>query len=38
VESKAKADNHSFLLQLLEKLEKRVITWQQFEEMKASFL
>jgi hypothetical protein len=38
VESKAKADNCSFLLQLLDKLERGVITQQQFEEMKASFL
>jgi hypothetical protein len=37
-ENKAKADNHSFLLQLLDKLERGVITQQQFEEMKASFL
>jgi SET domain-containing protein len=37
-ENKAKADNRSFLLQLLDKLEKGVITQQQFEEMKASFL
>jgi hypothetical protein len=33
-ESKVKADNRSFLLQL----EKGVVTQQQFEEMKASFL
>jgi len=38
VPSQAKADNRSFLLQLLDKLEKGVITQQQFEEMKASFL
>jgi hypothetical protein len=38
VENKAKADNHSFLLQRLDKLEKGVITQQQFEDMKASFL
>jgi hypothetical protein len=38
VESKAKADNCSFLLQLLDKLEKGVITQHQFEVMKASFL
>jgi hypothetical protein len=37
-ESKAKADNCSFLLQLLDKLEKGVITQQQFEDMKSSFL
>ncbi len=37
-ENKAKADNCSFLLQLLDKLEKGVITQQQFEDMKASFL
>jgi hypothetical protein len=38
VENRAKADNRSFLLQLLDKLERGVITQQQFEEMKASFL
>ena len=38
IENKAKADNRRFLLQLLDKLEKGVITQQQFEEMKASFL
>ncbi len=38
VENKAKADNCSFLLQLLDKLEKGVITQHQFEEMKATFL
>jgi hypothetical protein len=38
VENRAKADNRSFLLQLLDKLEKGVITQHQFEEMKASFL
>ena len=38
VESKAKAENRSFLLQLLDKLEKGVITLQQFEELKASFV
>jgi len=37
-ENKTKADNCSFLLQLLDKLEKGVITQQQFEEMKSSFL
>jgi len=37
-ENKAKADNRSFLLQLLDKLEKGVITQQQFEDMKSSFL
>jgi hypothetical protein len=35
VENKAKAVNRSFLLQLLDKLERGVITQQQFEEMKA---
>jgi len=34
-ENKAKADNRSLLLQLLDKLEKGVITQQQFEEMKS---
>ncbi len=38
VENKAKADNCRFFLQLLDKLEKGVITQQQFEDMKASFL
>jgi hypothetical protein len=38
IENKAKADNRRFLLQLLDKLERDVITQQQFEEMKASFL
>jgi len=38
VENKAKADNHSFLLQPLDKLESGVITQQQFKEMQASFL
>jgi hypothetical protein len=35
-ENKAKADNRSFLLQLLDKLEKGVISQQQFEEMLVS--
>jgi hypothetical protein len=38
VENKAKADNSSFLFQLLDKLERGIITHNQFEEMKASFL
>ncbi len=38
VRNKAKANNCSFLLQLLDKLERGVITQQQFEEMKASCL
>jgi hypothetical protein len=38
VENKAKADNRSFLLQLLDKLERDIITQQQFKDMKASFL
>jgi hypothetical protein len=37
-ENKAKADNCSFLLQLLDKLEKGIITQQQFKDMKTSFL
>jgi hypothetical protein len=37
-ENKAKADNRSFLLQLLDKLERGVITQQQFKEMKTLFL
>ncbi len=38
IENKAKADNRSFLLQLLDKLERGVFTQEQFKEMKASFL
>jgi hypothetical protein len=34
-ENKAKADHPSLLLELLDKLEKGVITQQQFEEMKS---
>jgi hypothetical protein len=34
VENKAKADNRSLLLQLLDKLEKGIITQHQFEAMK----
>jgi hypothetical protein len=36
VENKAKADNRTFLMQLLDKLEKGIITQQQFEVMKPS--
>ena len=36
VENKAKADNRIFLMQLLDKLEKGIITQQQFEVMKLS--
>jgi hypothetical protein len=38
VENKAKADSRSFLIQLLDKLEKGVITQQQFNELKAAFV
>jgi hypothetical protein len=38
VENKAKADSRSFLLQLLDKLERGVITQQQLDDLKASFL
>jgi Tfp pilus assembly protein PilE len=38
VENKAKADSRSFLLQLLDKLERGIITQQQFDDLKASFL
>jgi hypothetical protein len=36
VENKAKADNRIFLMQLLDKLEKGIITQQLFEVMKPS--
>jgi hypothetical protein len=38
VENRAKVDNRSFLLQLLDKLERGIITQQQYEDLKASFL